>query len=129
MSDTPYGFIKPNETPPEEACIEPSISVGGWTDVASDPENTHLNHWWYGAEDFASAPDNDDEWASIRAGNEAHEPLGGYPSGWTIELYPGVDNDRDVDRWRAETKAEARDLIEAIMCAYIEHLTLERAAA
>lgn len=63
-----------------------------------DSMSHKTNHEYHWHKDHFS-----NDFVSIRMSDESHEPLGGYGSGWTVEIYPdpdkGSDSYDEMTRW------------------------------
>lgn len=118
MTDRPYKFLQPGEEPPADAIVDvPEADlIDGWTDIADEEWNTHLNHWHFHA-------DGDEEFTlSLRVAREDVEPMHGFPDGrWCIEWYPSPDSDHgDCDYLMVEDREEAIEAAGAVMLAACE---------
>lgn len=75
-----------------------------WRDVSDE---TGFNHHWH-------AKNSETEYLSIRMANEAVEPLSGYISGWTVEMYPHPESER-MERWCFDGAHEAAEKVSELM--------------
>lgn len=79
------------EEPPR--CEEVEIGHEDWKDISDE---TGVKYHWH-----AKDP-GEHEYISIRLSDESSlfESLGGYLSGWTVEIYPNPDSDDGaMERW------------------------------